>query len=86
MNKGFITIFSDNLKMKKKDHLGKKVHESKFYETFFCTFSASFPMVPLTPPLVASDPTTECVLFCIRFFPLFCVFLKHYLLDGISSH
>ena len=54
--------------MKEKDHLGKKVHESKFYETFLCTFSTSFPMVPLTPPLVASDPTTECVLFCIRFF------------------
>ena len=58
--------------MKKKDHLGKKVHESKFYETFICTFSASFPMVPLTPPLVASDPATEFCPFCIAFFvPLY---------------
>ena len=54
--------------MKKKDHLGKKVHESKFYETFICTFSASFPMVPLTPPLVASDPSTEFWHFCLGFF------------------
>ena len=60
VNNGYCkNIFSDNQKMKKKDNFCKKVHESKFYETFPVTLFMSFSMTPLIPPLMASDPATE---------------------------
>ena len=69
VNNGYCkNIFSDNQKMKKKDNFCKKVHESKFYETFPVTLFMSFSMIPLIPPLMASDPATEFWPFCIGFF------------------
>ena len=47
------------IKNEEKETFAKKVNESKFYGTFFVTFFLSFPMIPLIPLVIASDPATE---------------------------
>ena len=61
-------IFSQNHKMKKKENFCKKVHESKFESPFPVPLFKSFPTIPLIPPVVASDPTTEFCPFSISLF------------------